>query len=439
MKKNILDHSGNILFNFISITHHLTDSRKIILFISTIILLAFCIILPTTNTSAESFQSNELIQFTFNPTISLNISGNLTIESLTPGDSKDSNIITVTAESNAVAGYTVSSTVGSSTNASTELRKGGTDTTNKFSSITTNTPTLSDFSGNDWGYSYSTDSGTTWQSGDITGTPASGYNGLPLYTTESPIKLINSNTNGTSSIQFKIGAKSTATQIAGEYTNTINFTALANPNPQPIYMQNATLADCGKDMIDIRDYNIYSTALINAQCWMTQNLRLTGTVSSTYSNFAGDDFNVSQYSLDANDVSFADHCDSDNGFYYACAKDSSSADIGVWYNYNAVTAGTVTGDSNNADATKDICPAGWRLPTYSEFQEITDASSSFSGITGGCYVDGSLSNTSIGFWWSTTTNVSNDYGRYILRWKGSNLKIMSAYRDTGRYVRCIKK
>ena len=64
---------------------------------------------------------------------------------------------------------------------------------------------------------------TSWISGDITGTTNSGYNGLPLYSTANPIKLINATTPGSSAVQFKFGAKADTAQLAGTYSNVINF------------------------------------------------------------------------------------------------------------------------------------------------------------------------------------------------------------------------
>ena len=184
--------------------------------------------------SAETFESAQGISFTFNPTVKITITGGtgassdgLTIDNLTPGDYKDSNIITVTAGSNSPLGYTLSSTVGSSTYNSTELRRGGTETANKFTNLTTNKASLSAFDPGYWGYSYSTNSGSTWISGDIVSGTSAGYNGLPIYTTASPIKLINSSTASESSVQFKIGARATSSQTSGTYSNVVNFIGVA--------------------------------------------------------------------------------------------------------------------------------------------------------------------------------------------------------------------
>lgn len=179
---------------------------------------------------AESFESEESVEFTFNSAITLNISGDLIIEGLNPGDGKDSKIITVTVTSNSTTGYTLTSAVGATGNSSNELRKDGTDTTNKFSSLTANVSSLSsdDFGFNNWGYSYSTDSGSTWVSGDI-GSTSAGYDGYTYTTSSSTVTHIDSSSSGTSSIQYKIGAKASGTQLAGNYTNTINFIGTVKP------------------------------------------------------------------------------------------------------------------------------------------------------------------------------------------------------------------
>ena len=129
---------------------------------------------------ALSYQNNVDLSFTFSPYITLDVSGDLLIESLVPGSSSDSNIITVSASSNNIVGYDIKATVGDSTNNYTDLRISPSDSTNIFSSLSTNKATLSAFSDDIWGYSYSTDNGTTWVSGN-TGSTNTGYNGLPLY------------------------------------------------------------------------------------------------------------------------------------------------------------------------------------------------------------------------------------------------------------------
>ena len=111
-------------------------------------------------------------------------------------------------------------------------------------------------------------------------------------------------------------------------------------------------------------------------------------VPSTWNLYA-----TTVYSLDKTDnttdctTSSTSDCDS-----YTTPRMKCSTTYGAWHNYTAATAGTITGDSNTTDATKDICPAGWRLPTYSEALYINDGTytyvSIFNSIVGGRYTGG---------------------------------------------------
>ena len=165
---------------------------------------------PSNSASAMSFQSEQDIAFTINPTVNITVSGDLVINNLTPGDYKDSNIITVTASSNALAGYTLSSTVGNSTHSSPSFNNTNlnhTNGTNTFTNLATNKSSLDNFdsSSNTWGYSWcngacnTSTASTSWVSGNV-GSTQTGYNGLPIYTTSSPVQLVNSNSAGSSTI-----------------------------------------------------------------------------------------------------------------------------------------------------------------------------------------------------------------------------------------------
>ena len=484
----------NILWSPSNITQRLTDSRKIILFISGIILSSSAIILPT---SAESFQSSQSLSFTLNPTISITVSGDLSIESLTPGDYKDSNIITVTATSNAIAGYTLSGTVGNSTHSSPSFNNTNlnhTNGTNTFTNLSTNKTSLSDFdeNSNTWGYSWcsgtcSTSTETTsWVSGNV-GSTTQGYNGLPLYTTDSPTQFINSTSSDSSTISFKIGARSTTTQIAGEYTNVINFIGVANPNPPIVYMQSATLADCGKDMVDIRDNNVYSTTLVEDTCWMTTNLNLAGdtVLSSNDTDFTSDYYpnlpNDNGWTIVDNNKlkmpsSSTEGFSVDNYAYvYNSGNISSSCTAPGCYSYyswDAATLGSgrsITAD--NTDAPHSICPAGWHLPntrtgtnagsdfrnlmivlggsntieTYNNnttptgaemYNRITSAPLNF--LRAGYYNASTFGHgENFGNYWSATSN----NGAYARRLNFNSTNVYSAdyyYRRRGFSVRCVK-
>ncbi|MDO4526544.1 MAG: FISUMP domain-containing protein, partial [Candidatus Saccharibacteria bacterium] len=194
---------------------------------------------------------------------------------------------------------------------------------------------------------------------------------------------------------------------------------------------------------DQRDNQNYTVAKINGNLWMTRNLAIgcngsgssygssvsSKSLTSTYSNVS------SSWSTPTALLSAASH--DTEAADYTTPRMQCSSSYGAWYNYAAASAGTITGDSNNTDATKDICPAGWRLPTSSERGLVFSYSSAFNPVAGGEYANGSLiGTTTTGFWWSATA--ANTTLRHGTGWTGSLLGSAGLYRYRGYYVRCIR-
>ena len=171
------------------------------------------------HSSALSYQDSVDVEFTFNPSISVTVSGDLVIENLAPGSSSDSNIIDVSVATNNISGYVLTATAGNTSHTNTDLTKSGIE--NKFSSVATNADLASITTDNTWGYSFSNNAGSSWTN----------YSGLPLYTAETGKELVSVDTNTVTPIKFKIAAKASTNQPAGTYTNVINFIAVANPEP----------------------------------------------------------------------------------------------------------------------------------------------------------------------------------------------------------------
>ncbi len=151
-------------------------------------------------------------------------SSGLRIDNLVPGTSRDSNEITVSVDTNTVYGYSLSASVGQATDYnSRDLMIDNSYT--RFYGIETDESLASLTADNTWGYAYRpAGSNTTW----------SNYSGLPLYSdTENVANIINTNRAADSrSIQFKIAARASGDQPAGEYRNVINFYAVAKLEPQ---------------------------------------------------------------------------------------------------------------------------------------------------------------------------------------------------------------
>jgi hypothetical protein len=202
----------------------------------------------------------------------------------------------------------------------------------------------------------------------------------------------------------------------------------------PTIMQDITLAQCQQfatdaplTLTDTRDNNTYTVRYINGNCWMTQNLRLAGgrTLTPADSNVASSWY-FPNTSLTSGD-SYTD----------AYSTISSNDSYGGYYNFCAASAGTNCQTSSTYDTTYDICPKGWRLPTYNEQQGITSYVSAFSPVYSGYYGNGSLYNTgSYGYWWSSTA--IDNYTQYSLRYSSGSLYANYGGKYYGFSVRCVR-
>lgn len=228
---------------------------------------------------------------------------------------------------------------------------------------------------------------------------------------------------------------STRYTVNGPGTITLTGKSSAPPTPTG-YMQDFTLEQCeyyagssNYTLRDERDNNSYTVRYINGACWMTQNLRLPGGTTLTTS-----DSNVTRnYTLPDS------HISGFNSYTVASMYNGTSTSYGAYYNYCAASAGTVCSETVAQDATQDICPKGWRLPTHSEQNGITGTGyvSAFSPVYSGFYSGGTPYNTgSSGYWWSATAyNIRSQYSLY---YSGSDLDTSPYSKRRGHSVRCIR-
>ena len=211
------------------------------------------------------------------------------------------------------------------------------------------------------------------------------------------------------------------------------------------YMQNFSDTDAaamseGTEIAlrDARDEQVYTVAKINGQVWMTRNLAIG--CNGSYSEY-GDRMDSQELNSTDSNVSAYWDTPTDSltaGDSYTDARMECSSTYGAWYNYKAATAGTISGESNTTDATEDICPKGWRLPTYYEFTGLASDSgfkTLFNPVKGGHYAEGHRNDDGLGEWWSASSD--NNTARYFLRYAGV-LTVNAYTRDRGYYVRCVK-
>ena len=396
-KNNITSSSENIISFFKNITNHFIGKVKIITLISTTIMLSFVNITlylsNISNTSALSYSGNVNIGFTFNPTISLNISpSNLVISDLTPGTAAESNIITVNIATNTAYGYNLTANVGSNTT--------NYNTTNLVhASSATSTPTTNatfaslaygasitnkdNLPTNTWGYSYSDDSGTTWQS----------YSGLPLYSdTEHSVELISTyNPANSKSIDFKIAANANNTQPSGEYTNIINFYAVSNPEPPTLYdtvryMTKGTLVENNvklSDTITQANSGVY-----------TYDPAVYGVASDAsndypiyfYRGILDTDAGLGTYGSDGQADAWPNYVKLSNGTCWRIVRTTGSGGTKMIYNgiYGATTAGSCVNDSGNAQiSTAPFNTDSWSSYNGLQYQNMHAVGYTYSNIATG--------------------------------------------------------
>ena len=217
-----------------------------------------------------------------------------------------------------------------------------------------------------------------------------------------------------------------------------DITYMQDVNPQILSkMSNGDAAT----LTDSRDNQSYTVKKINGMVWMTRNLAIgcdgTGstygsgysqkTLKTTDSNVSSDDFSTSTTSLNT-------------GTSYDVAKQTCSSDYGAWYNYAAVSAGTI-GSSNTTEAASSLCPKGWRLPTHTENTAVVSYKNDFNPVIGGYTNGGNPNYTSYGFWWSSTANGADS--RHVIRWTSSTSALENGAsmetRTLGFYIRCVAK
>ncbi|MBR2658371.1 hypothetical protein IKD57_00540 [Candidatus Saccharibacteria bacterium] len=261
------------------------------------------------------------IKFGINPTLTATLSSNdIYIHDITPGAFRSSNTVTLNIESNNLSGYVVSAYTGGNTS---DLTQSG--VSSKFTSIAANANQDILTTDNTWGYSLkiATSAGNGTSADKVIDPGAwSSYNGLtttssPIFSTDSPV---------VADVNFRIAAKASDSIDPGEYTGTINFAIVANPNPITFdeafgsvtgltklngyyKLQDMSTAICsmvvgdGKEdpttqLIDARDETVYNVGkLADNRCWLLDNLALDLTNSNVQSTMDSTNTNATDTSL----------------------------------------------------------------------------------------------------------------------------------------------
>ncbi len=355
----------------------------------------------------------------------------------------------------------------------------------QFESSTTDAYTL-----NRWGYKLST-----------------ATNFMPMTTTTTELSTTNAPSNG-DTVTLDFAAKVDTTKPAGTYQTTLNFNAVTNYVPLTCNPTGTTINDivCMQDLntsnydsilasmtvnqqyqlFDNRDEKQYYVAkLADGNIWMTQNLDHDIVTTAGYYTPQNTDvpanWTASTATYATNDTTWdwladapesynpGDLCwnstiaPSSNGALsttlstYAedCGNDKHYH-IGNYYNWTAAVAMNDSSSyiTNQQDVDQSICPAGWRLPNYSDnksYDNLVTTLSLTSGTSGnvqsapayfaygGYWFGGSDGVGGDGRYWSSV--VSDDFYAYGFDFDkyGDIYPQRNAYRDYGISVRCVAR
>ena len=386
-------------------------------------------VFPTLPQSAQAEEAESKVSLSVAPVISLSLQDTVAVEVTPTQDGTfSSNTAALSISTNNETGYSLYMATGNGENTLTSQNPG---TSNVISSVNggDNGVTSANFTNNTWGYNLSQDS--------VSDTTA--YKAVPTANGDTALISTSSPTEA-DTYNLTFGTKVDTSLPSGTYSNDVVVSVVANPEYVPTIsamtnMQDVTAEICAASaegetatLIDTRDGSDYTVAKINGDCWMTQNLRLAGGTTLTTS-----DSNVTRsYTLPTTQLA-------GNSYSVTAPQTtiSSNTSYGGYYNYCAASAGTVCSSSSAQDATQDICPKGWRLPTWNEMDSIISHASTFALVSSGNYVNGTLySDGFSGFWWSATANSGNR--QYILFYDGSILDTDSYPKTSGNSVRCIR-
>ena len=328
--------------------------------------------------------------------------------------------------------------------------------------------------------------------GDYAPTLETGFNNYHVVPAEyTKVASYSANTDSSSGSSFKstYAAFITSAQPADTYTGKVKYTVVhpaselppAESISQLTYMQdfknltaeqrtsvlNSMSYNTTYNLIDNRDNKTYQIArLKDDNIWMAENLDLGRTalgqdLTAANTNLLSDNAAVSASTFNTWTKSSGTGTKTAAELISVSGVDATSGtSYGTLYNYCAASAGTICSvkEANDDNATSDLCPAGWRLPTggYSasaEFNTLyniddynTPAKMRASISNGGAaFAFAGFFSTSVpnsqnesGGYWSST----NQTGSNMFRLSISSSRVAPSDingRETGYALRCIVK
>jgi len=256
--------------------------------------------------------------------------------------------------------------------------------------------------------------------------------------------------------QWNYSSTSESSKMAGIPVRCVLNTYIQDATPDTLALLVPTL-DSKATFTDKRDNERYVVSrLRDNKVWMLENMRLGG--SSTLS-LTPSDTNISSNftlpaSINSGFGSFTAAQINADSKYSSQSYGDGNGKIGVYYNYCAASAGTICADDNSEDATSDICPRGWRIPTggdNGEYETLYIANNLSSGTNdsnfknslrtpySGRYSSNTTINQgTVGYYWASNNTTSTYMGALSVYSSDVTTPKNSDNRSYGQSVRCIK-
>ena len=348
----------------------------------------------------------------------------------------------------------------------------------QFESSTTDAYTL-----NRWGYKLST-----------------ATNFMPMTTTTTELSTTNAPSNG-DTVTLDFAAKVDTTKPAGTYQTTLNFNAVTNYVPLTCNPTGTTINTivCMQDLnttnynsilasmtvnqqyqlFDNRDEKQYYVAkLADGNIWMTQNLDHDIVTTANFYTPQNTDISANWTAQTAtyatNNTSWGNKVNNPESYdpgdlcwdgtlgdktlttgTTACGNDRHMH-VGNYYNWTAAAAMNDSSSfiTDQQDVGQSICPAGWRLPTYSGNKSYTNLVTTLSltagtsgniqsspvyFVYGGYWSGSSIYVGSLGFYWSSVARDSSDAMGFLFNrdnYMNSNAHVD---RSSSNPVRCVAR
>lgn len=209
-------------------------------------------------------------------------------------------------------------------------------------------------------------------------------------------------------------------------------------------------------LTDTRDNEEYTvTKLADGRCWMTnKSLTISGTTITS------EDSDIPSGSYTIPDVNWTTATAESDRYVnpYVLMYTANNKKVAGLYNYVAATAGQIASTTNTAEATRSICPKGWKMPsategrtflnTYGVTDDSVDATFLINdpvGLSGKYWISAQVPSSGIvqtnnNTFWTTTyagtvgvrNGISTSYNSKIVR-------ISTSSANYGYRIRCVAR